>query len=150
MAAIDYVGIRNTMKTLLDADALTNTARIYVEEEPQFGLSDEPAIAMFMDSRSANGPDQSLSQGKRTRYKLRMSFWVLFFSLESYKAACDGRDALLANLELVLMSNRTIGDKVTTSWLEGGEMFSARHPQSSMFTAAAEVILVAEVSAINT
>ena len=84
MAVIDYAGIRNELKTLLEADTRTKDARIYVEEEPQFGLSDaQSIIAVFMDSRSAPPPDQSLSAGKRTRYFLRMSLWVVVFSMES-------------------------------------------------------------------
>ena len=151
MAAVDYAGIRDQLKTILEGDTRTSNARIFVEEEPQFGLSDaQNIIAVFMDSRSAPPTDQSLAAGKRTRYFLRMSLWVVVFSLDSYKAACDLRDTLLGNLELVLMANRTIGDKVASSWLEGGDMVSAREPSNQAFVAAAETVLVAEVSAINT
>lgn len=150
MAAVDYVGIRDQIEAALVADARTSNARVYVEEEPQFGLSDQQSvIAVFMDNRTTPADIQSVSAGKRTRYLLRISFWVVAFSLESYRKACDERDALVGQLELVLMDNRTLGGKVTTSWLEGGEMFSARDPQNSVFTAIAEVVMVLDVSAVN-
>lgn len=151
MAAVDYSGIRDKLKDILEADARTSGARIFIEEEPQFGLADQQAvIAVFMDRRDAPAPSQGLAAGKRTRYFLRLSLWVVAFSLENYKGACDRRDEVLGNLELVLMANRTIGDKVTSAWLEGGEMFSARDAQNTVYTAAAETVLVCEVQTINT
>ncbi len=151
MAAVDYVGIRTEIETALNADARTSSARVYVEEEPQFGLSDhQSVIAVFMDNRSAPATEQSVSAGKRTRFNLRVSFWVVAFSLDSYRKACDERDTLMGQLELVLMDNRTLGGKVAASWLEGGEMFSARDPRNAVFTAIAEVVMVLDVSAVNT
>lgn len=149
MAAIDYVGIRNQLKTILESDSRLEGVRVYVEEEPQIGLSDvQKAIAVFTDTRLPHS-DQSISRGTRTRYNLRMSLWTVYFSMESYQDACNGRDTLMGQLELVLMENRTVAGKVTTSWLEGGEMFSARAAQSSTFVAAAETVFVSEVSAIS-
>lgn len=150
MPAIDYAGIRNGLKTILEADALTAAARVYVEEEPQFGMADAGGgvIAVFMDRRVAI-TGQSIAAGKRTNYHVYLTVWVAFFSMDSYKVAADGRDGLLANTELVLMKDRTIGGKVTASWLEGGQMISARDGGSNAYVAAAEIALVAEVSAIN-
>ena len=148
---VDYVGIRDEIETILQADTRTNEARIYIEEEPQFGLSDyTSAIAVFMDNRVTPIDVQSIGAGKRTRFNLRVSFWVVAFSMESYRKACDARDTLMGQLELVLMDNRTLTGKVATSWLEGGEMFSAKDQQTSTFTAVAEVAMVLDVSAINT
>lgn len=149
MSAIDYAGIRNQLKTILENDSRLSGVRVYIEEEPQIGLSDvQKAIAVFTDNRTPD-PGQSISKGTRTRYLLRTSLWTVYFDMSSYLAACDGRDGVLAQLELVLMDNRTIGGKVTASWLEGGEMFSAHHAQSSVFVSAAETIFVSEVSAIS-
>ena len=149
MAAIDYAGIEDQLKTLLEADASLNGTRFYVEEEPQFGLQDAKAVAIFLHSRAPD-PEQSLSAGKRTRNIIRLSLWSVFFSIESYRVACTGRDALLGALELVLMKDRTVGGKVASSWLEGGQFQSARDDSNSAFAAAAETILVARASAINT
>jgi hypothetical protein len=48
------------------------------------------------------------------------------------------------------MKDRTIGGTVTASWLEGGQLINARDNSTNTFVAAGEIILVAEVSAINT
>lgn len=151
MAAIDYVGIRDGVKTILDADALTSASRVYVEEEPQFGMADASGgvVAVFMDGRVPDPTGQSLASGKRTNYHVSLTLWVAMFSMDSFKAAADARDALLANVELVLMKDRTIGGKAAASWLEGGQMLSARDSVSNTFVAAGEIKLVAQVSAIN-
>ncbi len=151
MAAIDYVGIRSAIKSLIESYPGLADVRVYVEEEPQFGLSDVArAIAVFTDRRSAPASEQNLGAGKRTRYYLRTVFVVVFFTLESFEAACNGRDEVLANLELALMANRTLSGKVSSSWLEGGELFSARDSQTGCFISVAELILTSDVSAINT
>jgi hypothetical protein len=49
----------------------------------------------------------------------------------------------------VLMDNRDINEKVDYLWLEGGEMISARDGGSSVFVAAAECIVLAEVKSSN-
>lgn len=150
MAAINYSGITDQLATLLRADSRTSAARIFVEEEPQVGLMDQQsAIAIFMDGRTA-APQQLLKAGKATIIHIRMSLWVVSFSIESFVAARAIRDPLLGNLELVLMANRTIGGLVEMSWLEGGSLVSARDDSgSSVFVAAAETVLVAEAIASN-
>lgn len=152
MAAVDYAGIRSQLKSILEGDATMAGVRIFVEEEPQFGLMDsEKVIVVFTDSRTAAPADQPLAAGKRTRWHLRTTLWTLCFSADSYRAACDGRDTVLANLELVLMNNRTIGGKVAASWLEGGAFVSARAAGGSMvYVAAAETVLMSEVQAVAT
>lgn len=151
MAAISYSGIADQLKLILAADALTSTVRCYVEEEPQFGLADNgQVISIFTDNRVPSPDGQSLSAGKRTRYHAFFSLWVAGFSLESYKAAADIRDALIGNVELVLMKDRSVGGKVQDAWLEGGQFVSAKDGGSNTFVAAGEIKLGVEVSAINT
>lgn len=150
MAAIDYSGVEDQLKTILEAAATMAGVRVYIEEEPQFGMMDhQKAVSIFLHSRTPSA-GQSLSAGKRTRYDVRYSLWCTFFSLESFKIACAGRDALLGAVELVLMADRTIGGKVNSSWLEGGQFLSARDEGVGVYVASAETILVANASAITT
>ena len=151
MSAIDYAGIRSQIKSILESDSRLEGVSVHVEEEPQFAVSDNAkAIAVFTDRRTAPPGEQSISAGKRTRYFLRTLFVVVFFHNESFDAACQGRDEVLANLELVLMENRTLGDKVATSWLEGGAFYSGRSSGATPFISVAELELTSEVSAITT
>ena len=151
MSAVDYTGIQNALETALTEDVRTNAARIYVEEEPQFGLMDaERVVAVFLEGRSAPAREQGLNMGKRTRFHLRASAWVFAFSLESFRKSCEARNDLLGAVEQVLMDNRTLGDKIATLWLEGGAMFSARAGgNTGPFVAGAEVSFTMEVQAIN-
>ncbi len=150
MAAIDYIGILSSLKTIFEADSRTSTARVYVEEDPQFGMADAGrAIVLTLVSR-APFAGQSIAAGKRTRYLARIGVWSIGFDVESFNAACQKRDALLAQVELVLMDNRTISGKVTASQLEGGEFMSVRNPGENVFCAGAETAVSAEVAAINT
>lgn len=151
MAAAGYAAIRDAVEAILKGDARTNAARIYVEEEPQFGLADAgKVIAVFTDRRRAPADEQHLGAGKRTEFLLDLLFVVANMDMASFRAAADGRDTLLGNLELVLMANRTLSSTVSTLWLEGGEFYSAKDAQSGSLIAVAEVSVVVKVSAINT
>jgi hypothetical protein len=147
MAAVDYAGIREQVATILRA--LSNV-RVYVEADPAAGQMDHGrSIAVFMIGRTA-AQDQSASFGKRQRWHVRLTLWTFFYSMESYEAAAAGRDTLLGEMELALMANRTLNGKVEASWFEGGDLFSAKNPQTGAFLAAAETTLVAMASTVNT
>ena len=149
MAAIDYTGILTSLKALLDADSRTNNARVYIEEDPQFGQADAGrAVVLTLVGRLPSA-GQPMAAGKRTRYVVRIGAWSVGFDMASFEAACAKRDALLAQVELVVMDNRTISGKVTSAQLEGGEFMSVRNPTDSVFCAMAETVISAEVSAIN-
>lgn len=154
MAAIDYKGIRNAIEELLQAetgnDGEFEGVRIYVEEEPQFGLADnEKAICVFMDRRDSAPAPQRINAGKSTTYFLQVSMWVVGFGITSFRDTCDIRDDTLAELELFMMRNRTLDGKCATLWLEGGALISARSADGQVFTAAAELIVTLEVTASN-
>ena len=150
MAAVDWTGILTSLAAILRADSRTSAARVFVEEDPQFGLSDDgQAVVLTMVSRTPMS-GQSIAAGKRTRYLARIGVWAVGFDMASFEAACAKRDTLLGNVELVLMDNRTISAKVTASNLEGGEFMSVRNPGENVFCAMAETVVSAEVAAINT
>ncbi len=150
-SAVDYSGIRNTLKSIIEGDALTTGTRVYIEEDPQFGLADhQKVIFICLDGRTAPPAAQRLASGLRTQYHLQCVLVTVFFSMESFEQACVGRDSLLGNMELVLMKDRTIGGKATSSWLEGGPMFSVRNPGNNVWAAVAETNLTIDVQAVNT
>ena len=150
-APVDYSGIRNSLQSILTGDALTSAARVYIEEDPQFGLADvQQAIIICLDGRTAPAAVQRIASGMRTQYHLQCVLVTVYFSMASFKDACDGRDTLLGNMELVLMKDRTIGGKAASSWLEGGPMCSVRNPQANIWAAVAETTLTIDVQAVNT
>lgn len=145
MARIDYYAIETEIKTILDADATLTGTLITVEDELLFGAERTPWVGVFLERRDAG--DQSLSSGQRTRYNLRFSIWCWEYSLESISKAIQLRDDLLGKVEVALMGNRTLNGKVSTSWLEGGDLPSARVPESNGFVSGGEIILIADVTA---
>lgn len=157
MSAVPYKAIRDKIESIIndeiDNDGDLEGCRVYVEAEPQLGLSDtRTAIAVFLDRRSAAAVEQVAAAGRRTRYALTCTLWVLAFDMEDYRRACDKRDEVLGILELLLMQNRDLSTDgvslIDHMELEGGELFSARDARDSVFTAVAELVLTLEVSAI--
>lgn len=150
MAAIDYSGIIRQLVTIFGAESETQGVRVFVEENPQFGMADNGrAIAIYLLSRASH-PNQVFAANKRMRYMIRIAVTAFGFHIENFQEAEKLRDVLLANVELVLMRDPTIGGKASTSWLDGGEFASARGPHDSVFVAAADTILMVDATAINT
>lgn len=150
MSAISYADILAQLVTIFDAEPETSGVRVYIERDPEFGVMDiGTGLSVYLLSRSAH-TQQVLAAAKRTRYLVRFAVTAFAFDLESYESAARKRDDLLAGVELALMRNTSLGGLVTSSWLEGGDFVSARGSAGSPFIAAADTILVADVSAINT
>lgn len=148
--SVNYTAILSSLQTILQNDSRTSTARVYVEEDPQFGQADAGKAIVLTLAKRTPFSSQSISAGKRTRYLAHIGAWSVGFDMASFNDACIKRDALLAAVELVLMDNRTISGTVTSSNLEGGEFMSVRNPGDNVFCAMAETVISAEVAAINT
>lgn len=144
---INYTGIGDNIKTTIEADASLGVAgtnyRVFVEEEPQFGAMDMTVIAIFLKKRAAApGHQQRLAASQRIRMHLTYSVYVIAFSIESYKVACDVRNNMLGLLELVFMRNASnIGGSNENSWIEGGVTLSAKDSQTGTFISAGEIEL---------
>lgn len=150
MAAVNYTGILSSLKAIFEADSRTSDARVYVEEDPQFGQSDVGKAIVLTMVKRVPFTSQSIAAGKRTRYMVHIGAWSTGFDMESFNNACIKRDALLGQVELVLMANRTISGTVTAAQLEGGEFMGVLNPRDNVFCAMAETVIIAEVEAINT
>ncbi len=150
MAKINYQGILQALKAILDADSRTAGNIIDVEQDPQFGMGERSnkAAALSLVSRySQDG--QSLAAGTRHTYFVNISVWVYGFSVQSFEEAAKLRDDFMGDVELVLMSNRTLSANVTMVELEGGKFYSAKEdtPGGLVWVAVAEVNVKARVSA---
>lgn len=151
MAAVDYGGVLEALQLIFQSDSRTSDARVYVEEDPAFGLGEsDKGIVLVLDRRVPTS-GQAMAAGKRTRHLLTIGVWVVGFNMESFREAGKVRDALLAQVELVLMDNRTISGLVTSGQLGGGEFLSAFvQGATPVHMAMAETKFEVEVSAINT
>lgn len=148
MPAVDYHGIVTTLKTLLEADSSLAGVQVLVEQEPVFDvLGSGKAIVLTLDSRNAPGGQQPISQGKRTRWMVRIAIWAIGFDTV-FEEACRKRDDLMGTLELALMNNRTVSDKLAHSFLDGGAFIPVQDARGMY--ALGETVLVGEATAVAT
>jgi len=148
VAAVNYHGLLTQLKTIIEADASLDGVPVFVEEDPAFDLSGAgKAIVLTLGNRRPSA-GQPLAAGKRTRWEVTLSAWAMGYAMSFEKAAAL-RDELVGALELVLMNNRTIGDKLASGWIEGGEFISVRDETTGSY-AIAETRMVGEATAIAT
>lgn len=146
MAAIDYHGILTSLAAILEADASLAGSQVVVEQDPTFDLQGSgSAIVLTLDSRR-EAAGQPLAAGKRTRWHVRVSCWVVGFGM-SFEEAAERRDSIVGALELVLMNNRTVNGKVAAGWIEGGEFITVNRQSEGSF-AMAETVLICEALAV--
>lgn len=146
MAAVKYHGILTALKEVFEGDPRTSHARVFVEEDPQFDLMGAgAAIVLVLNGRAASA-GQPIAKGRRTRWTVRIGIWACGFAM-TFEQAAQARDDLTDMIELVTMDNRTIKDKVASSWLEGGAFVSAKTEQG-LFSSG-ETVLAAEITASN-
>lgn len=105
----------------------------------------ESWIGIYCAGETTPAGDQPLAIGRTSRLYVRFDLWAWRFAMTT-EAAMAARDLLVADLELALMTDRTFGGAVRTSWLEGGKFNKADDPQNlGRFFAGAETVLVCEI-----
>lgn len=153
MGNVNWYAIETAVRDILRADtgleATPDVFPIFIEEDFLHGLVDAAMSVVIYAERRLPHQDQSISMGKRTRYLGKLSIWVRGYHVESMEQACKLRDDGVGKVESALMKDRTLGGMVEASWLEGGEMLSARNQQVGGYMASAEVALSVDVSTIN-
>lgn len=155
MTAVNYSGIAKAIDEILQSDSrvMDLNPRILIEEDPSFiyGLPDDGgrAVVILLEGRIPTS-SQVMAAGTRTRYMVRVAVWSVGFSMNSFQEASEKRDEMLAQVELVLMANRTLNDTVAMQHLAGGQFLSAsQQGNTPPFASMAETIIEAEVSAVN-
>lgn len=121
---LDYWGIEQELKLIL-LDQL-HEYTVVVEQEILFSPEMTPYVTIYCDGRSL-APHQVIAAGRRVKYHVELSIWVWTFAMELARAVKQ-RDDCVSEIELVLMGNRTINDKVETSWITGGRLPSTKLP----------------------
>ena len=146
MARVDYFGIEEAIKSILDADADLAGVEVLIEEE--LTIQRGNVVGIYLDDRDAPNEDQSLSAGTRTRFNVRFSIWCWHFGVgRDRRVPMEQRDDLIGKVEIALMKERTLNDTVNSSWLEGGEFLSGPDPTGNQFMSGASVMLIADVTA---
>jgi hypothetical protein len=144
---VNYYAIERAVQEILTKDDELANVRVTIEEELLFGAEATPWVGIYLDSREAPANRQRISAGRSTLYLVRLALWCWQYSLESVAKAIELRDDLVGKVEVVLMRHRTLKETVHMSWLEGGELPSARVPERTAWMSGGEIRLVAQVEA---
>ena len=116
MAIIDYLGIENAIKTILDNDSRSNafggrTTTIEVESEYILNAEKCPYIAIFLDSYTTLEDTQTIGGATPYLTSLSIQIWCYDCSLENLQGATN-RDTMLGKVKEVLKDNKTLSDNV--------------------------------------
>lgn len=142
MARLDYYGIEEELRNIIVSDTLADGVAVQIETE--ISTIEGPTVVIFLENRIANAEDQAIAAGTQTRYQLTFALWCLDVSFDGFAEAIKKRDDLVSRIEQILMKNRSIGGKVISSWLAGGEFENAQTPDQTGFVSAAEISLIAD------
>lgn len=145
MSAVPYWQIREEIAEIIKREVPGTT--VEVEKEIDFSVEQSPWVGIYLPRRSAPEPQQTLAAGQRTYMELSFSIWVFCHALE-LALGIKQRDETIGNIELALMRYRSLNETVDSSWLEGGELVTARDAQTSNWLAGGEILLTAVAIAI--
>ena len=141
MPLIDYWDIEEEIVEILREGLPGST--VTSEEEQMFSPEQVPWLCVYLERRDAP-PSQPIAGGSRLRYQVRYSIWCWHYSLDK-RESMKLRDQLIGNAEVVLLSNRTLNDKVEQAWLEGGRLLNGLGTEQQDFLSGGEIVLIAEV-----
>lgn len=143
MAAINYNAVATGIQTTLNAAASLASATIVIEERFPWTVELTPWIGIYFDRRDAPDDLQTLSVGSATRLLLRYRIVCVQHSLVGLEEAISLRNTLLGNAEIALITDRTLDDSVSMSWLEGGDLDDGQDPNDN-WMAVGEILLTAD------
>jgi|TARA_R100000482_G_scaffold117529_1_gene61151 hypothetical protein len=125
MAIIDYTGIVNEIKSILDNDSRTNsfggrTTTIIVEGEAILNEESCPQIQIFLEEHETLQDTETI--GGTTPYLTSLSIiiWMYDFNLENVPGS-QARDTMLGKVKEVLKEKKTLNDTVLYYKFTGGE-----------------------------
>lgn len=151
MSAASYDEVVNALAEQLRSYSGLEGVRVEVEIDEVQGLPDDGGRALIVESmnrRPSSG--QPMSAGRRLRNRFSIIVTSVGFDMESFRAAAAKRDALLGQVELAVLDDRTIGGMVANLEIQGGEFYRARALGSPpLFAAVAETVLEMDLSAIS-
>lgn len=144
MAVADYAGIRDAIAAQIRTQV--SGANVVTEMIPM--MEQSPKVYVFLKSRNAPENRQALVQGQTTRFLVTYSVWVWAYAYH-IADAMSARDALMAQVELAILSDVTFGrSDVIFSWQEGGDVDHYR--QDPGFNVGCEIRLIVDIKANTT
>jgi len=131
MAIIDYIGIENGIKTILENDARTTTINgrtttIVVEDSDFVSEPRCPYIGIFLDSYETLEDTETIGGAKPYLTLLAIEIWIYEFSMENLDGATL-RDTALGKVKEVLKDNKTLGGNVLYYKFTSGKFDNMRN-----------------------
>jgi|TARA_R100000482_G_scaffold3016_1_gene1138 hypothetical protein len=144
MAVIDYLGIENAIKDLIEADSNTSSFTVLVEPIDSVKTDACPYVAIFLDSWDSPSDDELIGGSRPLRTFLTLEIWCYDFSLENL-AGAEARDDMLGKVKEVLKQNRTISDNVLVTRFLGGSFDNQKQTDGLGFFKGVSIKLQCEV-----
>lgn len=145
MAGINYNAVATGIQSALTGAASLAGVTVVVEERFPWSVEMMPWIGIYFDRRDAPADLQSLTAGSRTRLYLSYRIVCVQHSIQGLQQAINLRNTLLSNAEVALITDRTLGGNVSTSWLEGGDLDDGQAPDKN-WMAVGEILLTADAT----
>ncbi len=155
MARIDYYGIEEAIKTLLEAYTglqESDGVKVFIEEDftqIMGNMDNAKVIIIYLDDRLPS-PHQTLNAGQKTRFTVGLTINVYVTGIGEFKAVAEARDDIVGLVETALMATRQLGNGVEFSYLGGGEFQSAKQQSSGTYLAMAECKVLADAVSSTT
>src|SRR3990167_9771384 len=124
MPGLDYWSIEQELKHVLVQDPTLENVQIILENDALMNFEAMTCVGIFLTRRNIP-EEQPIAAGKRMYIDLEFSLWCFVADLENLEGAARKRDELLNKVEVVLMGNRTLNDKVDYSRIDNGDFDSA-------------------------
>jgi hypothetical protein len=144
MATIDYVGIENAIKSLINADSSTSSYTVNVEPSEAIQPDACPYVAIWLHNWDSPADDELIGGTNPIRTFLIIDIWCYAFSMENLDGATL-RDTMLANVKNVLKANRTLSDNVVVTRFDGGDFQNQENTNGLGFIKGVSIRLNCEV-----
>ena len=149
MAIIDYLGIENEIKSILDNDSRSNSfggRTTTIEVESEFILNEVkcPYIAIFLDSYDTLEDTETIGGATPYHTSLSIQVWCYDFSLENLPGA-TARDTMLGKVKEVLKEKKTLNNKVLYYKFGSGEFDNQKNTAGLGFFKGVSLTLDCEV-----
>ena len=144
MAIIDYLGIEQAIKTLLNNDSRTQDLLVEIEPPEAIRTDSCPYVGIYLDSYETPTDDELIGGTKPFRTFLTIELWIYDFSLENLDCASN-RDVLLVKVKEVMKENRTLSDTVLITRFLGGDYDNQKNTSGLGFFKGVSIRLQCEV-----
>lgn len=144
---VDYWGIRQAISLAIRNSPELAALPVHLERTDTPSLEQLPCVLVFMTDRQSIEQRQRIGAGLLLDHRLTFAVWVLAGSLVSLADAVERRDRILAQVELALMGDRSLGGAVSGTELSGGEVIWNGDPNLASFTTAIETLVLCDVQA---